>query len=154
MADIWDVKLDDVDETAGDYPVLPAGTYEFQVESVKGSEFLPKPGGKIGHCAQIALVLRVDQPDREYKVFENLYTDPTTIWKITTFAKSIGLWHEGMTLPELMRNATGEIGNAELYVHEYNGKKSNRVKKFIFKKGTVPAAPAPSVEIDSDDLPF
>lgn len=143
MASIWDVTLEDTNEATNDYPLLPDGTYEFQVEKVTGKEYTPKPGGKMGRCAEIDLQMRVDTADREYKVFDRLYTDPSAIWKMTAFAKSIGEFKTGMTPSALLRAAEGAIGNFEVRTHEYNGKKSNEVKRYIAKP-----------TIGNEDLPF
>lgn len=149
MASIWDVTLEDTTAEQNDYPVLPDGVYEFQVEKVTGKEYLPKPGGKIkNRCAEIDLQMIVETSEREYRVFDRLYSDPTTAWKMTAFAKSIGEFKTGMTPSELLRKAKDAIGNFRVKTKVYNGKKQNEVKEYIFKES------APAAEVSDEDLPF
>lgn len=146
MANVWDVTLEDTQNSTNNYPVLPAGVYEFQVEKVTGKEYVPKPGGKMGRCAEIDLQLRIDTPEREFRVFDRLYSDPTAKWKMTKFAKCIGVFREGMTPAELLKAAKDAIGNCEIGIHQYQGKDQNGVKEYIFKE--------PVAEISDEDLPF
>ncbi len=110
MASIWDTAMKS--EATNEYPVVQPGEYEFQVEKVTGKEYTPKPTSKIGRCAEIDLQLRIDTEKGEVRVFDRLYADPTTIWKMTAFAKCIGVFTEGMTPGDLLRKAEGEIGKA------------------------------------------
>ncbi len=148
MASIWDVTLEDTQATENDYPVLPDGVYEFQVEKVTGKEYVPKPGGKMGRCAEIDIQMRVDTKEREYRVFDRLYSDPTAVWKMTAFAKSIGVFKTGMTPSALLKSADSAIGNFEVKTKVYNGKKQNEVKRYIFKE------PVPEIKVSDEDLPF
>ena len=143
MASIWDAKATDTQPTQTDYPVLEPGIYEFEVVNSKLKEYFPKPTSKIGHCAQLDVRLQIN--DR-FNVFESLFFDPNTAWKVAKFAKSIGLYHaDGVGPAELDKNCVGKIGEAEIVVEEYNGRKRNRVKTFIEKKEPV---------VSADDLPF
>lgn len=151
---IWETPLNG---GGGDYPVLPAGIYEFTVKSAIGAEYKPKPGGKIGHCAQIKLTLIAEGIGTNGKeitvnVFENLYSDPNYEWKMTAFAKSTGIWHEEMTPADVMNRAQGMTGTALLKIGEWNGRKRNEVERFIVPE-TAPAAET-EVEVTNDDLPF
>ncbi|MBQ9046780.1 MAG: hypothetical protein IJ120_02660 [Solobacterium sp.] len=139
MADMWDNTLPE--ETEQEHIVLKPGTYTFQVVTATGKIYEPKPTSRIGRCAQIDLRLRCES-DRDVTVFDSLYADPSTAWKLTAFAKCIGVYHQNMTPRELLKECEGGIGQVNLIVEEYNGKKRNRVKQYI------PAVVAP------DDLPF
>lgn len=139
---IWDAELP---EDAGSYKVAKPGKYTFQVEKVTAKEFTPKPTSKIkSKCAEIDLQMRVETPDGDVTVFDRLYSDPSTIWKMTAFAKSIGVFKSGMTPGMLMRQCQDGIGQVEVGVREYNGKEQNEVKSYIEKEE------APS----NDELPF
>ncbi|MGN1389405.1 MAG: hypothetical protein ACI4WR_07130 [Bulleidia sp.] len=139
---IWDAALP---EDAGGYKVAKPGKYTFQVEKVTAKEFNPKPTSKIKKCAEIDLQLRVETPDGDVTVFDRLFSDPSTIWKMTAFAKAIGVFKSGMTPGMLMRQCQDGIGQAEICVREYNGKESNEVKSYIEKE---------PVQTDDDSLPF
>ena len=139
---IWDATLP---EDAGGNKVATPGKNTFQVEKVTAKEFTPKPTSKIkSKCAEIDLQMRVETPDGDVTVFDRLYSDPSTIWKMTAFAKSIGVFKSGMTPGMLMRQCQDGIGQVEVGVREYNGKEQNEVKSYIEKEE------APS----NDELPF
>lgn len=151
---IWETPLRG---DTGEYPVLPAGVYEFTVKSAIGAEYKPRPGGKLGHCAQIKLTLIFEGKGTNGKeisvnVFENLFSDPSQEWKMSAFAKSTGIWHEDMTPADVMNRAQGMTGTAQLRIGEWNGRKRNEVERFIVPE-TAPAAET-EVEITNDDLPF
>ena len=138
---IFDQKVFDTPQEPREFPVLDPGIYEFEVVKTTLKEYHPKPTSKIGHCAQLDVQLRIND---KYTVFESLFFDPTTSWKAAKFAKSIGLYNEkeGVSPIELDKKAAGMIGNAELMVEEYNGRKRNRVRTYIEKV------------VKPDDLPF
>jgi hypothetical protein len=142
--DMWDAALPEAENR--EYVVLPAGDYIFEVTEATGKEYVPSTTSKIKRCAMIALKLRIEGP-QDATCFENLYGDPSTLWKVTTFAKSIGVYHDGMTMGELLRKCQGAVGKASFIVHEYNGKKSNRVREFI-------AQSKPAEPDLSEELPF
>lgn len=148
MASIWDEKIkDNNNNQENEYPTLPEGTYEFQVVRVTGKEYLPKPGSKIGRCAEIDLQLRVEG-DHDVHVFDRLYSDPKTIWKMTAFAKCIGVFEEGMTPGQLLRKCDGGIGNAHIILRPAsNGyAERNEVGKYLPKEN--------KEQKDTEDLPF
>lgn len=149
---VWDTQMSGNDDKGKDFPVLPEGDYSFEVTGVTGKEYNPKPGAKMSKCAQIELKLRVESPDlkdKDVTVFDSLFSDPKMIWKMTQFAKATGIFHEGMTPSELMRQAEGAIGWVHVYVDEYQGQKRNRVTRYIVKD-PVPEKPTSA----PDDLPF
>jgi len=141
---VWDTQMNSDDDKGMDFPVLPEGRYWYEVTKAVGKEYNPKPGGKIGKCAQIELTMRVEAPkgQKDVTVFESLFSDPKMIWKMTQFAKSADIFHEGMTPGELIRKCEGAAGYADFVVEEYNGRKRNRVKNFVVS------------EKSTTDLPF
>jgi hypothetical protein len=145
MANMWDQAIPETDNQQGEYKVLPAGTYDFEVVKATGKEYQPRQGSKIPKCPMIELRLRVEGSDGDVTVFENIYGASSTVWKATQFAKSIGVFTNGMTFGQLLKKAEGCIGKAEVKVEEYNGKKRNRIDKFV--ETALP-------EITNDDLPF
>ena len=138
---IFDQKVYDTQPEQTEYPVLDPGVYEYEVVKTTLKEYHPKPTSKIGHCAQLDVQLRIKD---KYNVFESLFFDPSTAWKAARFAKSVGLYVDGISPIELDKKAVGCIGEAEFIIEEYNGKKRNRVRTYIEKKSVV----------KDDDLPF
>lgn len=154
----WDQKLND-DGQDHDFPVADPGVYEFEVSKCEAKNYTPKPGSKIGACGMFHVTLRVeakvDGKDKDVNVFDNLYADPSTQWKIVQFAKCIGVWEPDMTLGTLAKRIEGGIGKVEIGLHEYNGKTSNEVKSYIVPdKDKEYDKAADASPIGADDLPF
>lgn len=155
---IWDVTLNDdanASNNTGDYPVAPAGDYEFTVMNVVAKEYKPKPTSKIPNCAELDVQLKIkggSADGKDVTVFDRLYFAPSTMWKAVAFAKCIDVFHSGMSFKELQNGCVGEVGRFKVSVREYNGKKSNQVDTYYYKES------APTVKSDlggnSDDLPF
>lgn len=142
---IWDTPIKDDNKNTNSFPVAKPGEYEFEVEKIKGREYTPKPSSRIGKCAQIDLQLRVETPEGDVRVFDRLYSDPLTLWKMTAFAKSIGIFTDMMTPGDILQKAEGEIGKAYIKLIPANGQypEKNEVGRYIEK----PAA-------DPEELPF
>lgn len=150
MANIWDVTLTDNNtNTTKEFPTLPAGRYQFEVVKVTGKEYQPRAGSKIGRCAELDLQLRVEGEGKEVTVFDRLYSDPKTIWKMTNFAKCIGVFKAGMTPGQLLRAAETNIGWADFTLtpatNEYPAR--NEVKAYVVPEG-------PKALETPEDLPF
>lgn len=156
---IWDTPL--TGDTSGGFRILPPGEYEFTVKSAIGAEHKPKPGGKIGHCAEIKLTLIVEGKDTKGRessvlVFDNLYSDPKTQWKMNAFAKTTEMWHDGMTPWELTQSA-GAIGRCRLIIGQDNkGRDRNEVDRYIVPETPVvnPPENIDDPEITDGELPF
>ena len=149
MASIWDEALNENSTSSNEYPTIPAGIYDFEVVGVRGKEYEPKPGAKMKKCAEIIVQLRVEGKEREVMVFEHLYSDPIAVWKMTAFAKCIGVFETGMTPGKLLKKAEGGIGRADFRLREAaNGFPArNEVKTFIEKK-------TEKKKLDFEELPF
>ena len=150
---VWDRPMTASEEQDNEYPVAVPGTYEFTVGGIQGKEY---PGGpKMGRCAWLNVRLIVDGKDAkgkdlEVNVYENLFNDPIAEWRLLEFAKSIGIYHAGITAGEILDRGQGQIGSASFKIDEYNGKKKNAVVKFLR-----PEKPAPKKKPSYDeDLPF
>lgn len=145
---MWDTPLTDDSSRSNSYPVAKPGEYAFEVEKVTGKGYTPKPGAKMKACAEIELRLRVETPEGDVRVFDRLYSDPTAIWKMTAFAKCIGVFKNGMTPGELLRAAEGGVGRAYIkYIPATSTyAEKNEVGRYIEK----PAVPSDG----NEDLPF
>lgn len=151
---VWDKPLSG-DTSGGEYPLLAPGEYEFTVKSAVGAEYKPKPGAKLGHCAQIKLTLIMEGKSTKGKeisanVFDNLFSDPTTEWKMTAFAKSTGIWHDAMTPWDVTQRAEGMTGRATIRIGEFNGNKRNEVVRYLYDEPQEDEA----IEITDGELPF
>lgn len=143
--DVWGWQSNGQAEEVTDRPVAVPGVYEYTVASVAGDIYAGGP--KMGRCAHLSVELVIDGKDAKGKditphCFENLYNDPKAVWKWDQFAKSIGIFYEGIPAGEIRDTAPRHIGKAEFIIEEYNGRKRNKVKRFI------------EAEKGADDLPF
>lgn len=146
MASIWETRLTDDATQNNSYKVAKPGEYVFQVEKATGKEYTPKLTSKIKKCAEIDLQLRVETPEGDVRVFDRLYSDPTTIWKMTSFAKCIGVFRSGMTPGDLLKACNGAIGKAYIKLSPATAQyaERNEVGRYIEK----------SVTDQNEDLPF
>ena len=152
---VWTKPLSGETSEGGGYSLMPPGEHEFTVEASTGHEYKPGPDSKIGHCAQIKLTLIIEGTDTKgksarVKVFDNLFSDPKTEWKMTGFAKAIGSWREGITPWDLTQSA-GAIGRAVLGIEkDRNGIDRNKVIRYLEPE------PDPDQEPDLSpgELPF
>lgn len=146
---VWDAKMPaDAANESREFPLAKPGVYEFEVIGVTGKEYTPSRTSKIGKCAEIDLTLRVETPEGDVRVWDRLYSDPATIWKMTAFAKCIDVFSSGMTPGDLLKKANGCIGKAEISVRPAHDPypASNVVKRYIVQeKNSI---------IGNEDLPF
>lgn len=153
---IWDVQITGEEQSPNDYPIAKPGTYEFEVTNATMKEYIPKQGSKIPNCAELDVTLKfkgIAENGKDVTVFDRLFFAESTIWKATAFTKCIGIFYKGMTPKNIANGCMGEVGTAEIDIHEYNGTKSNRVKKYICKDTSTPNKPI-DMGSDSDELPF
>lgn len=148
---IWDEALKEDTTRENEYPTLPEGTYSFEVVKVDGKEYTPTLGSKIGKCAEIDLRLRVESEDKEVIIFDRLYSDPKTLWKMTAFAKCIGIFKPGMTPGMVLKNCIGCVGKASVVLRpattQYAAR--NEIKSYL------PPAEVPAYNpTEAKDLPF
>lgn len=151
MASIWEEELKEDEIANNEYPTIPAGRYQFEVVKVTGKEYTPKPGSKIGKCAEIDLQLRVEGKDRDVTVFDRLYSDPRTVWKMTAFAKCIGVFEKGMTPGQLLRKSEGQIGEADVLLRPAEG---NYPARNEIKSYNAPKEEPEKEAVKPEDLPF
>ena len=142
-------------DTGTKFPPIPAGEYEAQIENVTIQPF----GGsdKIKKCDKLHIQLRIDlDAATSRKVWDDIYLDETHSWsmsKLKSIVDSAGVTLKDTDGEQEIANALiGELVIADVNIHEHNGKKKNQVSGYIVPEAK--KAPAPSVEIDSDDLPF
>lgn len=145
MASIWETQITD-NTTERNFPVAKPGEYVFEVEKATGKEYNPKPTSKMKRCAEIDLQLRVETPEGDVRVFDRLYADPSTLWKMTAFAKCIGVFRSGMTPGDLLKVSTGAVGKAYIKLNPATAQygERNEVGRYIEK----------SVTEQNEDLPF
>lgn len=131
----WDTPMTATaeDDAHGDFPVAVPGKYEFTVRGITRKQF--EGSAKTAPCPLLVLDLVVDGKDEkgkdlEVRVFENLFVNEKSKWKLLQFAKCVDIYHDGITPAEIMKQGVGRIGKADFIIDEYNGTKRNKVKRF------------------------
>ena len=131
---------DTIMKDADEYIILPAGDYDFVVESLErgrheGSEKLPP-------CNKAILNLRVYTPDGEkVTIKHNLFLHTRTEPMVSSFFSSIGQKKKNQPLSMNWNTVPGSSGRCKITPKEYNGNTYNEIKKFYPKeesKGYVP----------------
>lgn len=122
-----------------EFELLPAGTYDFTVESFERARF--DGSDKMSPCPQanLTLVLRDPISGKEGRVFDTLYLNAKAEWKLSQFFTGIGQKKKGEPLKMDWNQVPGASGRLELGVNNYTKKdgtsgQNNRVGKYLPKE--------------------
>lgn len=128
---------------------IPEGKYEFQIEKVAIQSY---PGSaKIRPCDKLDITLRIDMPSgNPRKVWDTIFLDEEhgySMRKLEHLVSSCNLNVSDSADKYEIANALKDgIGNAEIFIDTYNGKRNNKVREYIVKE----EAP----QLTEEDLPF
>lgn len=127
----WD---DTITKEGEEFPLIPAGDYDFIVEKFERSRF----GGstKMPACNQAKLTIKVFNNQVETHIVHNLLLHTKTEWSLSQFFTSIGVKKKGEPLRMDWTRVFGASGKCKIIVNEYtdkNGVKrtNNRIDKFL-----------------------
>lgn len=146
------MKLDPNAVSENDFPVLPEGEYDFEVENTTHQT---SSKGNL----QWKVQFRIDPMDGpSIKVWDYFPELENMMWKFNQFFKAIG--KEGIDDTDEMKDVIGEIGKCRLTIEPAKDghPAKNKVGKYLAPaKGT--AAPkkqewSKGIEVNPDDLPF
>ena len=128
-----------------EFPVLPAGTYDFEIENATH-----KKSEKTGNMYW-DLMLRLDPKEgNPVKVFDTLTETESSEWKFHQLFDSIGVTLEDT---DNMKDLIGEIGRVYVIVEKRaDYPERNKVARYIAKEDN-PKKPD-SKPIPEDELPF
>lgn len=111
--------------------LIAPGVYDFSV-------YAAKPGvadkGKFKGFNKVTVVLKIDPHDgndTKVKVFDTFPLVDKMMWKTARFIDSVGMFEDATKYGMEWDQYVGETGKCEIETNEYNGRKSNRVKKYI-----------------------
>lgn len=140
MSETMDRELgwnDSIEKDAGEYILLPAGEYDFVVESFErgrhaGSEKLPP-------CNKAILKIRIDTNEGTARIDHQLFLHTKTEGLLSAFFSSIGLKDKGQRVVmnwNLVPNATGrcKIKIENWTDRDGNERQSNRIERFLPKE--------------------
>lgn len=120
----WNSVIDDDGITT-----LEPGEYAFRVKGYTKS--LTQAGDPM---AKVNLI--ISSPRGETEVMDNIVLKETTVWKISSFFRSVGMKKHGQPMKIDFDGAIGKSGRLTLYIDEYttkNGRtiKTNRVDEYL-----------------------
>ena len=132
----WD---DEIKNDKSTFEVVPAGTYPFEIVSLKRGQHQPKPDGKgkLPSCPKAEVIVRVFPPDGDYAdIDHNLFLHSRCEGMLCSFFLAIGQRKHGEPLRPNWSRVVGSKGFCKVSVREYVGNdgnkyQSNDVKSFL-----------------------
>lgn len=146
MADTMDQALgwDDAIEGSGsDFEPVPAGEYGFRVVSMERQYH--NGSDKMAPCPVARIEIELTDAPRAAHLFDRLFLNKKTMWKIVDFFTSIGLHDKGDDKPfkpDWTRIA-GRCGRCRVKTREYNGSTYNDVDRWLAPEAPAARAQAP-----------
>ena len=130
------------------YEPIPEGKYEFQIENVTIQPY--SGSAKINACNRLHIQMRIDMPGgSERKVWDDIYLDTSHGYSMRKLKHLVDSCR--IIIPDsadekaIADSLVSGIGNAEIYIDSYNGRRNNKVRDYI--------VPEP-VELTEEELPF
>lgn len=138
----WD---EEVEDTGGSYPLVPAGDYDFTVRSFERGRY--EGGSKIPACNQAQLKIDVTSGTESTTVFTNLLLFSTLQWKLAQFFKSIGSPEVDGRVKMNWNMVFGATGRCKVGIRKYKDKngaerESNEILEFYPADHTAQSAPS------------
>lgn len=130
----WD---EPIEQEGQEFEILPAGTYEFTVESMERGRYPGSERMAACNCANLALQIRSPKTWALCRVFDTLYLNSKAEWRLSQFFLGIGQKKKGEPLRRPNWGAVpGATGKVEIEVHTYkdkngNDRTNNRVVKYL-----------------------
>lgn len=140
----WD---EEIEIQENEFEPVPAGEYGYEVMAVTRAQF--NGSEKMGPCPVAKVQVRLtDSPRTGAMLFENLYLNTKSLWKIAQFFKSVGkLAPDAPSGERFHMDWTGCIGltgRCKVSQRTYNGKTYNDVAEWL--KPAAPVASAPQAQ--------
>lgn len=128
----WDSEISKENE----FLLLPDGEYEFTVINMERQRF--EGSDKMTPCPMAKITLDVRSRDGNVTVMDRLMLNRKMEWKLSSFFGSIGQRKHGEKLHMDWAKVVGSEGHAKIGTREYNGKKYNEVRSYIYSEDAVP----------------
>lgn len=137
MAEDMGTALDyegEIEAGDNEFEEIPAGTYEFEVESVDRQQF--NGSEKMAACPVAHVRARVVGGEHDGRViFSNLHLNSKVAWRIKQFFVCIGMHPVDAPKEQKVRmdwsRAVGSRGKMKVGTREYNGKTYNEVTEWV-----------------------
>lgn len=125
----WD---DDITKDGDEYTLLPAGDYNFVVDSFERARH---PGSdKLPPCNKAIVKLRIESQFGTVVINHNLFLHTNTEGMLSAFFTAIGQKKKGEKLKMNWAMVPGATGRVAIEPKEYKGNTYNNIKKFYPKE--------------------
>lgn len=123
---------DDITKDGDEYTLLPAGDYNFVVDSFERARH---PGSnKLPPCNKAIVKLRIESQFGTVVINHNLFLHTNTEGMLSAFFTAIGQKKKGEKLKMNWSMVPGSTGRVAVEPKEYNGNMYNNIKKFYPKE--------------------
>ena len=139
-----ELSWEDVIENDSSFTLLEEGEYDFTVVGFERARFAGS--AKLPPCPQANLKLQIVAPNGSTVTIDHaLFLHTKTEGFLCAFFTSIGQRKHGEKLQMNWGKVIGSCGRCEVYIDKWTGRdgaemKSNKIRKFIEPKESVPAA--------------
>lgn len=128
-------EWNDTIQNDSSFTLLPAGDYDFEVESFERARHTPGPNSKLPPCNKAVLKIRVGTTGESTTVTHNLFLHSRCEGMLCEFFTAIGQRRHGEQLQMNWNLVTGARGRCKVGVREYTKQdgsigQANEIKKF------------------------
>lgn len=123
----WDATLTGQDN---EFILLQNSTYDFEVTNFQRARY--NGSEKMSACYQAKLTLTVHTQNGDAHILHNLFLNTKCEGMLKSFFRAIGQRKKDEDLKMNWNAVLGAKGRAVIGTHEYNDKKYNEIKKFVF----------------------
>lgn len=121
----WDDEI--VQEST--FTLLPEGEYDYKVVNFERAWY--DGSDKIPPCNKAIITIKVETPQGDAELKENLFLTTKTEGLLSAFFGSIGQKKKGEPLRMNWNKVIGATGRAKIGTREYNGNTYNQVKRWL-----------------------
>lgn len=121
----WDDEI--VQEST--FTLLPEGEYDYKVVNFERAWY--EGSDKIPPCNKAIITIKVETPQGDAELKENLFLTTKTEGLLSAFFGSIGQKKKGEPLRMNWGKVIGSTGRAKIGTREYNGNTYNQVKRWL-----------------------
>ena len=123
------LNWDDEITQESSFTLLPEGEYNFKVVNFERAWY--DGSDKIPPCNKAIITIKVETPQGDAELKENLFLTTKTEGLLSAFFGSIGQKKKGEPLRMNWGKVIGSTGRAKIGIREYNGNTYNQVKRWL-----------------------
>lgn len=125
----WD---DEIEDDGGSLEAVPAGKYDFTVDSFERAHY--DGGEKIPECHMAIIGFKLTDGTHTGYSTERFFLCRSQEWKLSSLFKACGLKETGKKVRPQWDKLLGSTGRCSVGIREYNGNDYNFIKSFYAAK--------------------